>query len=175
MAGILKTLKHQLSKLTLWPPEVPESILAFSTITTILSFLRLETTFNDSTLSPPRTQRKQLKALNALATVLVMNTEAVAVTAKPKKDGRLEIIASVHLPEQLTITEPPLRLGHQLWNFLVTWSLTTIAWLLAYPHKLATGLTATKDVPNVIIPSPPSNLGDMGDMSQLGEYIDAKP
>jgi len=176
MASILKTLKHRLSKLILRPPEVPESILAFSTITTMLSCIRPTMTTNDPT-SISIEQHRHLNALNALATILVTNTEAVAITTKPDKDGRFEIIACVHtaqLPEDSTIIQHLRGLGHQLWNFLVTWGFATIAWLPFYPPKDVSDLTTTEDVPTIVNPSPPSNLGNMPGISQLEKYIDTE-
>jgi hypothetical protein len=133
----LKTLKTKLSRhslITHDPYVLPEAsspeatpsegILAFRTITTMLALIQEGTTFSDSKGRPSTEQRRELKLLNALSTVIVRNVEISAVVVKPDDgSGQLEVIACTHLTslgEQLTTSQPTTRIGEYFWRFLAT-------------------------------------------------------
>jgi len=73
--------------------EVSDCVLAFPTITTMLSYIKRPMTFKDKHIDKSR--RTQLTALNALATLLVRDTGVVAVISKKPHIGHinLEVIA----------------------------------------------------------------------------------
>lgn len=79
------------------PPNdshIPENILAFRTITTILSKIQQTTSFKYTTVKPSsKEERQELRVLNALATIMVMNHEVVAVvTNQSDVPGKLEVV-----------------------------------------------------------------------------------
>ncbi len=108
----MEYIKHQLSKVGLRTkgsaPEIPESILAFTTITTMLSYINRARSFTDPIpTSIVRSKRRELRVLNALATVLVSDAGGVAVTVQPDiKSGLLEIIVCVHMARLLEDPTP---------------------------------------------------------------------
>jgi hypothetical protein len=117
LVGAMKTIKKKLSNLKLPfigtssntnnPSEAttpPENILAFRTITTMLSHIQEGTTFSDSRCSVSKELGRELEILNALSTVIVRDVEIVAVTAKPDNgSGKLEVICTcTHPVNQLT-------------------------------------------------------------------------
>jgi hypothetical protein len=101
-------------------PIIPDSILAFRTITTMLSYIYRAKTFSDTARSPNRERCQELKILNALATIMVREHEVVAVVAKPPDgSGITQVIACTHLTsygETLTSTKSE----GTWWNFLAT-------------------------------------------------------
>jgi hypothetical protein len=108
----LKTLKTKLSRhslITRDPYVLPEAsspeatpsegILAFRTITTMLALIQEGTTFSDSKGRPSTEQRRELKLLNALSTVIARNVEISAVVVKPDDDlGNLRSLLALILP-----------------------------------------------------------------------------
>ena len=160
MAGVLQT-NHWF---TLKPLEVRKSIHAFLTITTMLSFVKRARTSNHANPSSlDEEHQRQLNALNALATVLMMDSGAVAVAAKPgSQSRRFEIVACVCIAqhqEELATIQAPQGIGHTFWNWLTS----------SLRQK------STNDVPTIFNPSPlPGNLGDTSTASQLEDYIDSE-
>ena len=104
--------------------EIPKNILAFRTITLLLSKIQQERAFQYSqpTLTPP--ERKELKLSNAFSTIAVIHDEIVAVVSKRTPDRTIEVIASAQSSEPINvdplITPSPTGLVSQVWNFLVT-------------------------------------------------------
>ncbi|KAF8229388.1 hypothetical protein L208DRAFT_1402121 [Tricholoma matsutake] len=64
----------------------------------MLSHIQQATSFSGTNVTSNKAQSLELKILNALATIIVMNNEIVAVVAnRDNGDGQLEVIACVHL------------------------------------------------------------------------------
>ena len=102
---------------------IPELILAFRTITTMLSYIQRQTPSSEAKPRPTDTdQRHELKILNALATLLVRENEVVAVVAKPASHvGSIEVIASPHsIRPSVALTTSQPGLGDYFWQFLTT-------------------------------------------------------
>ena len=79
-----------LSEIILMDTFISQSVLAFSTITTMLAQIKQVRTFRDNCQhSRPH---KVVRALNALATLLVREKEAVAVVGNPTS-AQFEVIA----------------------------------------------------------------------------------
>lgn len=106
----MKFLKRLRSKKQLRPTESPrqsdrsitvdsdeDAILAFRTITTMLSLIQspTETTSTRAKEVPSKDKRRELKILDALSAVAVRRYEIVAVVAKSYNGSNLEVIASV--------------------------------------------------------------------------------
>lgn len=76
----------------------------------MLSHIQQATSFSGTNVTSNKAQSLELKILNALATIIVMNNEIVAVVAnRDNGDGQLEVIACVHLirdEEELTRPQP---------------------------------------------------------------------
>jgi hypothetical protein len=102
---------------------IPELILAFRTITTMLSYIQRET---PSSRAKPRpsdaAQRYELKILNALATLLVRENEVVAVVANPASHpGSIEVIVSPRsMGPSVPLTTFQPGLGDYFRQFLTT-------------------------------------------------------
>jgi hypothetical protein len=76
---------------------VHEAILAFRTITTMLSHLQSPTKFASTrSQNLSKDDRKNLKVLDALSAVIVRQHEIVAVMAKASKGSNIEVFASVN-------------------------------------------------------------------------------
>lgn len=110
----MQFIKHKLSRLSLktsklddgddnsWTPDPHEeprdSILAHSTLTTMLSHIPCGMKFSDiNPKSADDTRRQELRVLNALASILVRNNEVVAVIAK--SDRRLGVNVACQMLE----------------------------------------------------------------------------
>jgi hypothetical protein len=94
--------------------DVPDAILAFRTITTMLSLIpstktttgQAKTTTGQEDCQYPREQRTELRVLDALSAVIVREHEIVAVMAKPYDGIKIQVIASVNNSEPaLSITQ----------------------------------------------------------------------
>ena len=123
--------------------EIPESVLAFSTLTTILSYIRRPRTFSEDAPTKKK-HRAHLRVLNALATLLVRDVEDVAITAKvPSGYENLEAIACVGAKDGPTLVQyGALR---QIW----TW--------------VATLFTGTAGNPTLVEPGRAKDLKDLND------------
>ncbi|KAF8239396.1 hypothetical protein L208DRAFT_1386320 [Tricholoma matsutake] len=96
--AILDTIKHKLSRLSIGTcdeapdEELPETIRAHATITTMLSLVkRTRMAFSTTNVKfTDKRRRQELKVLNALATVLDRDVEVVAVVGK-SDDGSGEL------------------------------------------------------------------------------------
>lgn len=99
-------------------PRVPEQILVFRTITTLLAMVQQQpqnVLVDEALKAETREQRIELKVLNALATIIVMDKEVVAVAAEYRLgDGKFGIVASKQ------VTNLPLPSGSTPWNFLIS-------------------------------------------------------
>ena len=108
--------------------DVPDAILAFRTITTMLSLIPspIKTTSGQKEFT--REQRTELRVLDALAGVIVREHEVAAVMAKPYNGFNIQVIASVNLNNSepaLSITQqgqssPSTGPGRQLLRWLIT-------------------------------------------------------
>jgi hypothetical protein len=78
----------------------PMNILAFRTITTMLSWIQQAQAFQVAEAKPIEDDMAclKLKILNALSTVSVIDNEVVAVVAKHDNVGKLKVIACACLP-----------------------------------------------------------------------------
>ena len=93
--------------------DVPNAILAFRTITTILSHIQTSTSTHATVTASnttkgklPKEQRNELRVLDALSAVMVRNHEVVAVMAKPYNGYNVEVVASVNnVKPAFTITQ----------------------------------------------------------------------
>src|SRR5260221_3236723 len=99
----MESLRIKLSQISLVKTdEIPKSILAFSTFSTVLFYIKHPRTSSNEEPTNCR-QRILLSVLNALATVLVRNMEDVAITAKHQSVSKnLEVIACVQARDALT-------------------------------------------------------------------------
>lgn len=90
---------------------VPDYILAFRTMTTLLSKIQqtdASTTIIEDLPARGLPERQEVRILSALSSFLVMDNEVVAVTSKQPsgdKDG-VEVIISTHNDESLLIHPP---------------------------------------------------------------------
>jgi hypothetical protein len=136
--------------------DVP--IPAFSTITTMLSCIKRPTTSNDKYID--KSQREQLKPLNAFATVLLRDTGVVAVTTIKPLPGsvKLGIIACVDIPRE---EGPKTAIQYGAIGQLLTWIVT--------PKP---GNKSDVDYPTIVEPSPPQSILLNGD---LEKYIEEGP
>jgi hypothetical protein len=76
-------------------PTVLKSVIVFSTIIIMLSYINYRQTFN-SFMSPNKRNQKKLTTLNTLAVLLVRNFEVVTVSLKNSKSKHLEVVAYIH-------------------------------------------------------------------------------
>ena len=164
----MEYIKHQLSKVGLRTkgsaPEVPESILAFTTITTMLSYINRARSFTDPIpTSIVKSKRRELRVLNALATVLVSDAGGVAVTVQPDiESGLLEIMVCVHMARLLEDATPIQGRGllQRVWNCLFN-----------LRKDSDVSLVPTIDDPTIVDPSRPSDL----EKTSLEKYIEDGP
>ena len=80
------------------PAGIPKNILAFRTITKLLSLIQQERAFQALQPRSEDNRRLELKLINALATVAVIEHEVVAVVTKhfsPQTPDTLEITACI--------------------------------------------------------------------------------
>ena len=102
--------------------EIPKSILAFRTITTLLEQLQQERKFQViPSKRQPQPDRLELKISNAFSTIAVMDNEVVAIVMKHTSEV-LEITACTQAPAigVPTITPPQPGLRSQIWHLLIT-------------------------------------------------------
>ena len=102
--------------------EIPKSILAFRTITTLLEQLQQERKFQViPSKRQPQPDRLELKISNAFSTIAIMDNEVVAIVTKRTSEV-LEITACTQAPviEVPTLTPPQPGLTSQIWHLLIT-------------------------------------------------------
>ena len=109
-----------------------ESILAFRTITTMLSLIQQPSeTTKVEPVHIPKAKRKELRVLDSLAALLVRNHEVVTVMTVPSNGNSIQIISVVNLNQSrpaLTITPQP---GMSLSPWNLEW------WLSINPRRTA--------------------------------------
>ena len=94
------------------PSTKAEDLLAFRTITTMLSFIQsttgqLRRTANTMTpLGTDREDRRLLRILDALSTVLVREHEVIAVVVKPYDGSDVQVLASMVQPSNEPLLQP---------------------------------------------------------------------
>ncbi|SRR6266498_3850764 len=133
-------------------PAAPKSVLAFSTIITMLTHTNRGQRL-DNFGSP---KEIGLGVLDALAVVIATGFEVVAVTSKDHNNPRhLEVVACIGngFVEDFT---PKRNYGpcQRIVNALV--------------NSRGDGQIPTADIPTIVEPDPPSYLGDI---SQIEDYI----
>jgi hypothetical protein len=78
--------------------KIPGGVLAHSTITKMLSLTNRETTFSKTDLKfTDQMERRELRVLGALATVLGRPGEVVAVAKSDDGFGGVEVVVATHL------------------------------------------------------------------------------
>ena len=105
--------------------DIPKNILAFCTITVLLSKIQQERAFRVSSRVPllAAQDRQQLKLSNAFSTLAVIKDEVVAVVSKFDSDKSLGLLASINqnaTNENLPIASSPKGLLSKVWNILFT-------------------------------------------------------
>ncbi len=106
------------------PEDIPRNILAFRTITKLLSQIQQEQAFqvsrSEARLSEPH-ERLELRLSNAFATIAVVEHEIVAVVTKRTRES-LKVIACPQTPinDGPPITPLPSAFLSQIWHLLVT-------------------------------------------------------
>jgi len=102
--------------------DIPKSILAFHTITTLLEQIQQQQKFQVLPLRrPPQPDRLELKISNAFSMITVIDNEVVTVVMKCTSEV-LEITACTQAPanEDPIIIPPQPGLTSQIWHLLVT-------------------------------------------------------
>jgi len=118
LGGFLMEFRRRLSKTShIKTDEASDGVLAFPTITTMLSYIKRPMTFKDKHID--KSQRTRLTALNALATLLVRDTGVVAVTSKKPHIGHINQVIACRVEEE-PITAIQNRGIGQLLPWLVT-------------------------------------------------------
>jgi hypothetical protein len=102
--AIVESIKRKISQLSIGTYDesadvkLPGGVLAHSTITKMLSLTNHETTFGKTDLqSTDQMGRRELRVLDALATVLDRTGEVVAVVKSDDGSGVVEVIVATHL------------------------------------------------------------------------------
>jgi len=107
-------------------PNESDNLIAFRTITSLLSKIQQESQISDKDIQMDEIglqKHMELKLLNALTTVLVMDHEVMVVVANHSYLKTVDILACIQsdAPIQQVRTEMPRSLG-QLWELLVSWN-----------------------------------------------------
>ena len=79
------------------PKDIPRNILAFHTITKLLSHIQQEQPFQVSWDKPPPADKEELSLSTAFATITVIDHEIVAVVTKHDHD-KVEVVLSLQIP-----------------------------------------------------------------------------
>jgi hypothetical protein len=87
------------------PKNVPRNILAFRTMTKLLSLIQQEQAFQVEWVDPPLDD-KELVLSTAFATIAVIEHEVIAVVTK-RTYGKLEVICSAEIPPKALPPPPP--------------------------------------------------------------------
>lgn len=134
-----------------------ENILAFRTITTLLSKIQQQSLTSEGDLGPKtEAQRQELSILSALATVIVMDKEVVATVVDHPKGGELGILAC-----QQPTAETSSTLGSSLFRFLINKN----------PRRDTKVINTGPFLSNPTNPRIPSDLDPAAQSQQLIEYI----
>jgi len=104
MTGLLKTIRHKFSNISIGssdddkPSKQSQSLLAQSTIMTMLSLLNHDAPFREIDMQLVEdAQQQELRLLSALVTVIIRKDEVIAVVVKShNRLGQLELLASTH-------------------------------------------------------------------------------
>jgi len=107
-------------------PNESDNLIAFRTITSLLSKIQQESQMSDKDVQMNEIglqKHMELKLLNALTIVLVMDHEVMAVVVNHSYLKTVNILACTQLdaPIQQVRTEMPRSLG-LLWELLVSWN-----------------------------------------------------
>jgi len=107
-------------------PNESDNLIAFHTITSLLSKIQQESQMSDKNVQMDEIglqKHMELKLLNALTTVLVMDHKVIAVVANHSYPKTVDILACIQsdAPIQQVRTETPRSLG-LLWELLVSWN-----------------------------------------------------
>jgi hypothetical protein len=140
-------------------PSPSESIRAHSTITKMLSLIRRGRTFNE--VSTDTTRRRELRVLTALATVLVRESEVVAVVAKSENaSSKIELIVCPHVVSDNGRPSTPQnnRFGDSVW--------TMFAGANPRTDRPNDSLRFTGPYPVIVDPRPPPNLHDIYSLTE---------
>jgi hypothetical protein len=108
IAQTLKNLSHH-SNMRAPEPSKNDDLLAFQTIITMLSLIQSPARLTiKAPIGTTNEDRRALRLLDALSTVLIRRFEITAVVARPydESTGNLQVFASVVLPSE---TEPLLQ------------------------------------------------------------------
>jgi hypothetical protein len=107
-------------------PSKDRKILAFRTITSILSMIQQERPFKVSNELPTNLNpqdRQELKISNAVCNLAIVDNDITAVVTK-RCDESLAVIACTHLPRHessFISSQPPLKIAMaRLWELLIT-------------------------------------------------------
>lgn len=104
---------------------VPKNILAFRTITHLLSYIQQNRAFRVTTPSVPAhdNQRLELKLTNAFSTVAVIEHEVVGVVTR-RISKTLEVVACVQPSDvenpPTTLSKPPSKHKSEFWDLIFT-------------------------------------------------------
>lgn len=99
---------------------IPQNILAFRTITTLLEIIQQERPFKviDDERKLSDSDRRELKLSSAFSTVAVANHEVVAIVAK-QCPGKLEVMACNYDSTNQQTIEPPQPSSNSTFSFAV--------------------------------------------------------
>ena len=90
------------------PDDIPRNILAFRTITTLLSQIQREQPFQipkSDTVQLNREELRELRITNAFSTIAVIDNETVAIVIN-RESETLEVVASIQSPNGNLDIEP---------------------------------------------------------------------
>jgi hypothetical protein len=141
--------------------DVSRNILAFRTITTMLARIQQQSLTLNDIIVENQSDRQKLRILNALATVMVVDHEVVAVVTSPVDSTQLNVLACKAPPHSTTELIPPSNqstTGH-LWKLLVSGN----------PR-----LDSQTSVPCLRDPEIPVGLGTNPTTVELMEYVNAR-
>jgi len=97
--------------------DIPRNILAFRTITKLLSHIQQEQAFQVSWDNPPYPHNEELKISTAFATIAVIHHEIVAVVTKQTYE-RIHVVLAPQTPIEDSSTKPPSLLKRGLEFFV---------------------------------------------------------
>lgn len=132
----------------------------------MLSQIQQTTSFKCANATPnDPALRLELRILNALATVIVINNEVVAVVENHENGEKgQQVIACTRLArdrEELIVPQPQTLVG-QFWKLFAT----------SNPRRDEDELAPWRDVPTIVDAKPPSNLPSDGTDPQVEDFVD---
>ena len=154
--------------------NVIQKILVFRTITTMLSQIqKTSIAFNPvHCASPTSEQRGALKILDALATLIVMEHEIVAVVANQETEAELKVIACVQLEDHTPPTgkdEPERTTPSLAQRILKQWSRTFVI-----SENTSKDRQTSNTLPTLNDPELPDSLESSCSESELMEYVNKR-